>query len=130
MGQFVGQELLAGRAAGTVCSLPEKDVLTGGKGAGVQCTVECVGLCVGVHPHTAEIGAKGRLHLGPYPTVQCLPAAACPLNGRFYGGGDFPIVCFPGHGQDPSHVAVAVAPLQFEQRMLSLFQASFCRLSR
>jgi hypothetical protein len=121
VGEFVSQELPTTRTAGAVRTLTEKDVLTYGEGTGVQRSVECVGLGVGVHLDAAEVSAEGRLHPGAHPTIQRPPAAAGPQDGLFYirSNYHFP-VRLSDQGQDPLHVSVPVLPLRLEQGLHGL----------
>jgi hypothetical protein len=130
MRQLVSHQLPTAGTTRAIGPLPEKDVPAGGEGAGVQCAVERVGLDIGMYLHIAKVSAKGWLHLGPYPAVQCLPATACSLDGLLHLRGHFGAVSLSGQGQCPLHEAVPELALQPKQWVFSSLLPSFCQLSR
>src|SRR6266508_2730385 len=115
VGQLVGQQLLAARAAGVVLASAEEDVLAGGEGAGAERAVERVGLGANMHAHAAEIGAEGRLHSGAYGAVDWLTAAALMLDRRLDLGGNIHFTrsaALASQRHYLGHVVIPILPLQ------------------
>jgi hypothetical protein len=61
MGEFMGEQILASFGARSIRSRIEKNILTGGKGAGIKIVAEPVGFTIRVNSDPAEVGAESVL---------------------------------------------------------------------
>src|SRR5262245_16419683 len=76
MGQFMGEQLSAGRGSWPVVSLAEDNLRADGVGQSIYCMSGFAGAGVGMHAHFAEVMSEARLHDGPCRGVEWLAGRA------------------------------------------------------
>ena len=87
MGQFMGQQQFAFCAFGVVFPFIEIDVMSVGKGLGIQFAAELGGRVVMMDAYMTEVNAEGMVHLGEGILREWASFTGLPFDFRGYRGG-------------------------------------------
>jgi hypothetical protein len=115
MGQFMRQQPMTAGPMGIVLTLTEIDVPASCEGGSAERAIQRISIGIDVQANTAEISAKGGLHVEAHTGLQRLAAALrtldCLLHSRW--SVRFVLRCYSG---ETLNEAITVGALQGEQR--------------